>query len=160
MGRWRPLAWRRLGMGWLGCRIGSRVTGRRRSRIAVLRLRSRILRSIRLRLRLSRLWLRRLRLRRPRVRWLCHYASVGFGWPRPPRLAARAGLSLRKKGPVGKTGLFTIPGSSYRHSTLARAPRTAWVIHVVGDLLRTIGADLTQPVDQLCVPANSRRSRP
>ena len=117
MGRWRPLAWRRLGMGWLGCRIGSGVTGRRRSRIAVLRLRSRILRSIRLRLR-SRLWLRRLRLRRPGVRWLCHYASVGFGWPRPPRLAARAGLSLRIKGARWKTCLFTIPGSS-----TATAPR-------------------------------------
>ena len=41
-----------------------------------------------------------------------------------------------------------------QHSRQIRAPRTAWVIHVVRNLLWAVGCDFIEPVDQLGIAAS------
>jgi len=42
---------------------------------------------------------------------------------------------------------------SLEHLRRLRAPRTAWVVHIAGDFLRTFGSQFIEPIDQLCTAA-------
>ena len=52
-----------------------------------------------------------------------------------------------------KENVLTGVGVLLQHLRQIPAPRTAWIIHIVRNLLRALGGDLTKPVDQFCVPA-------
>ena len=83
--------------------------------------------------------------------------TLAPGSPPPPASAEEFGTVPNAVSRATSTKVPLVP--SAQHPRQIPAPRTAWIIHIVRNLLRAFGCQFIEPIDELGIAATPAKSR-